>query len=542
MPQTREHVAIIDLLGVETGIVAITKTDLVEAEMVELVRDEVEELLAGTSIEGAECVAVSAKAGTGLDELLAAIDRAIEHAHAGQASLPMRLPVDRVFTIAGAGTVVTGTMWSGSAARDDRVEVLPSGIEARVRGVQVHSEQVDRAVAGQRVALNLAGIEKRDIARGDVVAAPDTLSITDRFDVVLTLLASEEEPLESDTRVHVHHGTRDVVGRVLLMDGDRLQPGETALAQLRLDAPLAPRYGDRFVIRSFSPVWTIGGGEILDVHPPRRTRPLPAERALLEALREHAVDEAAVLLVRSRGLPMGSAEVAATLGVSRSDVADALNASDLARVKAGGETRYVSQGALDAYLAAVEERLLAFHEAEPSATSLAKGALRDRIDARLDPKVFDALLELAAERGSAVVEGGGVRHPKAAASALADEEAARDAIAKLLAAQGLAPGSPAELASEAGVEAGVARKVLNALSDDGEAVRVASELYFSGDAIAAARERITAFLGEHDTMLAKEARDLLGTSRKYVVPLLEYFDTHGLTKRDGDVRVLRESG
>jgi selenocysteine-specific elongation factor len=293
MPQTREHLAIIDLLGIPKGIVAISKADLADDEWIALVSDDVERLLEGTSIEGARVVPVSARTGRGLPELLAALDDASDATPSRQASLPMRLPVDRVFTIAGAGTVVTGTMWSGTARRDDAVEVLPSGRSGRIRSVQVHSLVVDEATAGQRVALNVAGLDRDEIARGDIVAAPGTLSVTDRFDGRFTYLPGNEKPFETGTRVHVHHGTREVLGRVLLMDDlGELHPGHSALVQVRLEEPLAPRYDDRYIVRSYSPVSTIGGGVVLDVLPPRRTTLRESERGLLEALARHDLSSA----------------------------------------------------------------------------------------------------------------------------------------------------------------------------------------------------------------------------------------------------------
>ncbi len=337
MPQTREHLAIIDLLGVERGVVALTKSDLVDSEWVELVRADIEQLLAGTSIEGAPIVAVSSKTGAGLSELLAVLDDVAVDAPSKHAELPLRLPVDRVFTIAGAGTVVTGTMWSGSATKDDPVEVYPSGVEARVRGVQVHSEHVERAHAGQRVAMNIAGVEREQISRGDIIAAPGTLTVTDRFDARFTYLGipGDDKPFESGTRVHVHHGTREVLGRVLLIERESLAVGESSLAQVRLEAPLAPRYEDRFIVRSYSPVFTVGGGMVLDALPPRRTVLKPHERELLEALLAHDLSSASVGLLASRALPMTSAQVAAALGVPRPRVADELNKGE-ARTDQGG--------------------------------------------------------------------------------------------------------------------------------------------------------------------------------------------------------------
>ena len=541
MPQTREHLAIIDLLGIPRGIVAITKSDLADEDWIELVHDEVESLIEGTSIQGSPIIPVSSKSGAGLPDLLAAIDELSDEAPSRQSKLSMRLPVDRVFTISGAGTVVTGTMWSGTARRDDPVEIMPGGTRARIRGVQVHSETVDEAHAGQRVALNIAGVEKSEISRGDIIAAPDTLTVTDRFDARVTYLgAGGEKVFESGARVHVHHGTREVLGRVLLMDDEALAPGQSALAQVRLEEPLAPRFDDRFIIRSYSPVFTIGGGTVLDVLPPRRTKLREHERELLDALVAHDLSAASVGLLGARALPMTSLQTAAALGVQRSQVADELNRAKLERFKVGSDTYFVTPEAQQGLLHRIEAELLAFHEESPKATGIAAAALRDRVDRRLDAKVFDALLALAVEAGTAALDAGAVRHPKAAVSALAEEATAREALGPLLAAQALAPMGVTALAEEAGIDVGVARKVLTKLVAEGTVVRLGPELHFDAAAMAAARDSIETHLRANGEMLAKDARDLLGTSRKYVVPILEYLDAQGLTKRDGDVRVLRK--
>jgi selenocysteine-specific elongation factor len=540
MPQTREHLAIIDLLGISRGVVAVTKSDLADPEWLAMVEDDVVRLLKGTSIEEAPVVAVSSKTGQGLDELRAALDAVAGEAPARQAGLPMRLPVDRVFTIAGAGTVVTGTMWSGKVRRDDPVEVLPSGRTGRVRGVQVHSEVVIEASAGMRVAINVAGLDRHEIERGDILAAPGSLQVTDRFDALFKYLPGNEKPFESGVRVHVHHGTREVIGRVLLMDGsDELEPGGTALAQIRLEQPLAPRYDDRFIVRSYSPVSTIGGGTILDALPPRRTHLREAERELLEALRAHDLSGAATGLLVSRGVPMTSAEAAAALGLPRAGVADDLNRGPFEHLKVAGETYFVTAEGLDRLVSGTLAQLIRFHEEHPKSTGIAAGALRDRVDRRVAPKVFDAVLDHAATRGLVRVTGGEVRHPQAAAAALQQEDEALATLLPLLDAQGLATGTVAELAQAAGVDVGVARKALTKLVAAGRVVRLGPDLHFSADAVEAARARIVEFLEANETMLASDARDILGTSRKYVVPLLEYFDAKGITKREGDSRTLR---
>lgn len=541
MPQTREHLAIIDLLGIDRGIVALSKSDLAEPDWVDLVAEEISTLLEGTGLAGAPIVPVSAKTGAGLDELRAALDTLAKAAPSRQAALPMRLPVDRVFTISGAGTVVTGTMWSGSASRDDAVELYPSLREGRIRGVQVHGEQVEKAHAGQRVALNIAGLDTDQISRGDIVAAPGTLTVSDRFDARFTYLGfpGEDKPFESGVRVHVHHGTREVLGRVLLMGAERLAPGESAFAQLRLEEPLAPRYDDRFIVRSYSPMFTIGGGVVLDVLPPRRTTLKDHERSFLDALEAHDLAGAAVDLLASRAVPMSSTEVAAAIGVPRAQVADDLNRAKLERIKLGKETLFVTPEALVTLLDSIETELLAFHEREAQATGIAAAALRDRVDRRLPAKVFDALVDLAAQAGRAAVTGGSVRHPKAAVSALAQEQQARTGLLGALERQGLAPESVVDLAQGAGVDKPLAQKVLNALVNEGEVVRLGGDMHFGRAAIDAAAAAIRTHLKGAGQASAADLRDVLGVSRKYAIPLLEYFDAQGLTRREGELRVLR---
>ena len=543
MPQTREHLAIVDLLGIDRGVVALTKADLVDEDWLELVRADIEALLRGTGIEGAPIVPVSSKTGAGLPDLLEALDSLATETPSRQANLPMRLPVDRVFTISGAGTVVTGTMWSGTASKDDPIEVLPGGLTGRVRGVQVHGVGVDKAHAGQRVAMNVAGVERDEIDRGDIIAAPGTLTVTDRFDARFTFLGipGDERPFQSGTRVHVHHGTREVLGRVLLMEADSLQPGQSALAQVRLEDSLAPRYEDRFIVRSYSPVYTIGGGVVLDALPPRRTTLKPHERELLDALVAHDLSSASVGLLAARGLPMTSAQVAAALGVPRPQVADELNRAKLERLKVGGETAFIAPEALEHLLAEIESELLAFHETEPKATGIATSALRTRVERRLTVKGFDAVLEEAVARGLVVSEKGQVRHPKAAVSALAAEQDAEDALVPLLDLQGLAPSGVVDLATQAGVDATIARRVLARLANEGKVTRLSGDMYFSNRAIEGARERLTDYLSARPQGASTpDLKEPLGVSRKYAVPLLEYFDAQGMTKREGDLRVLRK--
>lgn len=545
MPQTCEHLAILDLLGVERGVVALTKADLVDDEWASLVIEDVRALLGTTSLAGSPVIPVSSRTRAGLPELLAAIDEVAQSAEAKHANLPMRLPVDRVFTISGAGTVVTGTMWSGSAAKDDQVLIYPRGIEGRVRGVQVHGESVSKAQAGQRVAMNVAGVERDEISRGDIIAAPGTLTVTDRFDARFTYLGfpGDDKSFETGSRVHVHHGTREVLGRVLLMDGvASLAPGESAFAQIRLEQPLAPRYDDRFIVRSYSPVYTIGGGVVLDALPPRRTTLRPHERELLDCLLARDLSSASVGLLASRAIPMTSAEVSAALGVPRAQVADELNKASLERLKVGSETYFVTAAALESLVEHIEHELMAFHDADAKATGIATAALRDRVDRRLSGRVFDGVLDVAVQRGIAYADKGQVRHPKAAVSALAAEKEAAEELLPRIVEAGKTPPNLSELLAETGLDPTVARKAIASLVAEGALVRVSSDFHFSPAAIRELSDGITSYLsGCSEGATASDLRSALDLSRKYAIPLLEFFDAQALTRRDGDVRRLRKS-
>lgn len=544
MPQTREHLTILELLGVSRGVVAITKRDLVDEEWLELVKADIAELLATTALAGAPIVAVSSRTGEGLDELRAAIDTVAEQHEATRERAPFRLPIDRVFTITGSGTVVTGTMWSGLLHADDPVELFPAGLLGRVRAVQVHGEAVAEARAGQRVAVNIAGIGKDEIARGDVLAAPHSLSPTDRWDAWFTYVGAPgaDAPFESGSLVHVHHGTSEGVGRVLLANGlGALPPGASTFAQIRLEERMSPRYGDRFIVRSFSPVRTIGGGVVLNAAPPRRTNLDDAETRLLTALRDGDFASAAEGLVAVARQPIAAEQIASALGIPVADVVKALQRRDIAQIEAAGRELYLARAALESYLAAIDRELRAFHAENPQAADIATAALRDRVDKRLTAPVFDALLALAEARGMAKVSAGRVSHPEAAITAKAAEDEAAERLLSSIRAQGVTPASADQLIAESGIQRDVARKVLGRLVQSGQVVRIASDLHFSAEAIAELRGKVVAFLETHAEATAAELRDAMGVSRKYAIPLLEYFDAEGVTRRVGDSRTLGRS-
>ncbi len=544
MPQTEEHLAVLELLSIPSIVVALTKTDLVDEEWAAFMAEEVRGRLAQTPYAAAPVVGVSSRTGEGLDELkeeLARTARATSRAKAGSA---LRLPVDRVFTIKGSGTVVTGTLWSGEARTGDEVEVLPEGLRTRVRSVQVHSQPVDVARAGHRVALNLNALSTSDVRPGDFLASPGTVRATDRFDADLTYLGipgREGKALESGTRVHVAHGTRECVGRVLLMEGrESLAAGERALAQVRLDEPLPVAWRDRFVIRSYSPVHVVGGGVVLRAHPRRTTALGQADRTLLEALRAGGEADVAQAAFALCPLPVTSGELAETSGLAE-DVAarelEAMAAAGTAVRLDGPQPRFASRQSLQKHVAGLENALLTFHTKNPTLTGIAKDALRQQCLPRASSACFDAVLAHAAAQGSVVVSGGEVSHPKAGAGARAMEQQAADKLQAALAAAGKTPPTTPQLAADAGLEAPLARKALASLEKQGTVRRVDRDLCFDAAAFDALEACVRACLA-NGPATAAELRDAMGVSRKYAIPLLEYFDAQGVTRRDGDLRVL----
>ncbi len=554
MPQTEEHLAVLTLLGVPTCVVALTKCDLVDEEWRSFVADEVRSRLAATPYTDAAIVSVSSKTGEGLDELKDAIARAAKATRRRSDATAFRLPVDRSFTIKGAGTVVTGTLWSGQVRVGDEVEILPAGTKTRVRSIQVHGQSVDAAGSGHRTALNLNGVSTDEVRPGDMLAAPGTIRPSDHFDVELTYLGvpGSDKALESGARVHVAHGTREVIGRVLLMDAGKLAPGAKALAQLRTEEDLSVSRGDRFIIRSYSPVHVIGGGEVLRAHPRRSTNLTQGESALVEALRSGDAVAAAAAVLEEAAWPLGANDIARAAELSPASAQEAIAklvgdgravrigaAGRAAQTEREGVTLVATKRMLQKMDGALENALLKFHAANPEATGASKESLRSTLAPACPAPTFDALLAHAAEAGRVVVDGGEVSHPKAGAGARKMEEQTAAALLAALKSAGATPPTTKELIAQVGATQQMGYKALGALERDGRAVKVSDEFYFASSALdalaAAVRDKLATGAAS-----AAELKDAMGTTRKYAIPLLEHFDAIGLTRRAGEARELVE--
>ena len=547
MPQTIEHLAVLRTLGVKTLVVALTKTDLVDEEWIAFVSDEIRTWLADTPYANADIVPCSSRTGAGLDELRCALQKAAARTKHSKFGRQLRLPIDRVFTIRGAGTVVTGTLWSGTARPGDVAEVLPSGLTSRIRSVQMHGQPVDAAPAGNRVALNLPDLKKEQIHPGDFLAAPDSLQPTDRFDARVTFIdtAGQGKPLPSGTRMHIAHGTREVQGRVLFMDGlKELASGQSAFAQIRLEEPLPVSAGDRCVIRTWSPVSVAGGGCVLLSYPRRRTRLTPNERELLQASESGDLQTAAIDVVKAQAQPVGAAAVARAIGTEREPVRrmleEAVKNRKLIRLGEAGsaEATFATKSLRQRYVAGIERALVAFHAAHPGQAGLPKARLAQQVAPHLEATAFEALLGEAVHDGKAIVVGGQVGHPASQGAARKAQEQEAQTLLGALQAGGAAPTMPPKLFDEAGLGAKTGQHALTTLVRDGRAVHIAGDLYLAADALERCKQAVCVHLETGGAGTVAALKDAMGTSRRYAVPLLEYFDTQGVTVRSGDIRSL----
>jgi len=543
MPQTREHLEICSLLGVRAGLVALTKIDMVEPDWLDMVREEVAEYLKGSFLEGAPILPVSAHTGAGLPELKAELARMAAGYAPNRRSDLLRLPVDRVFTMKGYGTVVTGTLVSGKARVGDDITVYPAGLATKIRTLQQHGVQADEVPAGSRTAVNLAGVEVEQIARGDVLARPGSLFPSLAWDVELTCLASAPRPLRHRKEVHFHHGAREVMARVYMLEGESLEPGQTALCRIRFSEPLAGVFGDRVVARSFSPLRTIAGGRLLNPFPHRVKRFSPA----VEILRGLAVgtSEAVVLgqldLAGTEGLTFAQLLVATSLESKALEKALALMGGRQEALLVDREARLYISGKVAAALSeGLLTHLAAFHAREPMKPGVARGGLASTWGRRLAPKLFHFVLEGLLRKGAIAAEQELLRLPDHRVSLASDAASLRAKLLDAYDAGGLTPPNLKDVLDPLGVTFKEAAAVFKHLQDEGRLVKVAEGMYFSAAPLAELQRRVVAFFAGKDEMTPQDFREVSQLSRKYAIPLLEHFDKEKLTVRVGDSRRLRK--
>lgn len=538
MPQTIEHLDILTLLQVERGIIALNKIDLVEPEWRELVAEEIREQVSGTVLAGAPIVPVSAATGEGVDRLVALIDKLTAGEYRPKSSV-LRLPIDRVFAIQGHGTVVTGTLWGGKLTAGDAVTILPSERIARIRQVQVHGAPVESAEAGQRVALNLGGVEKEDIQRGEVVTAPGELAATRLLDLRLSVLARATQGVRHRDRIRLHAGTSEVLARVRLLDRDAAEPGEQAYAQLHLAEPVVVVRGDLVVVRSYSPARTLGGGRVLDAHPPRHRRLRDSTQAeLAREERGEPADLVALGLARTAGRPLTVERLARGVMLDRETVHKELERACRAGTAAGlGEDHYVDARAFAALVKASEGALAEYHERFPLRPGMPKEELRSRVAPRWEAKEFGLLLEAWQRQGRVKLLGQEVAAAGHDPAVSAEQERKLAAMAEAFINGGVTPPTLGELAPGLGVSEAAAGEMAARLVKEGRVVKVSDDLYYSAAALERVREVLREHFAAEKTLEASVFRDKLGATRKFAIPLLEYCDRLRWTRRVADVRI-----
>jgi len=536
-PQTREHFDICRLLHITRGITVLTKFDLVDPETLQVVRLEIEDFLRGSFLDPGHSpiVAVSSLTGAGLDRLKQELIKAAATVHAKDSGAIARLPIDRVFTMKGFGTVVTGTLISGTIRKDDELQIFPCGQRARVRGVQVHGQSAEEATAGERTALNLAGIGAAQLARGMALAPPTTFHATNRLDVSLSILQSAK-PLKDRARVHLHAYTSETIATVVLYDEKQIAPGQTSFAQLRLNDPVLLLPGDRFIIRQFSPVVTIGGGAVLDAAPLRRVSK-SAQQRLLGILASDA--PTSMLRARierrgARGLPIS--EAIAETGWRRKQIDNYLRDSvaEIAIISIGD--LLIVSSAIETMKSELESTLAKSHQQNPLVAGMNKEALREALDA--EPGVFGYVLDSLAHAKKLEIVGELVRLAGRGVVMKDEEAESKQVIEKAFAAAGLKVPALKDVLAGLKVDRARAQKLVTLLLRDKVLIKISDDLVFHSGALQALRRQLGTEKSKSPKMNVARFKDLTGVSRKYAIPLLEYLDRERVTRRVGDERVI----
>jgi len=544
MPQSREHLDVLELLGVERGVMVLNKVDLVEEDWLDLVEEELRDFTHGTFLQDAEIFRVSALSGEGVDPLRQRLLALAGDTEDKRADAPFRLPVDRAFVVKGFGLVCTGTVLAGSLGEGDRVEIMPEAREVRVRSMQEHGVAVDRVQAGDRAAINLAGVEQGQIERGDLLVAPEAFRPTQMLDVRLRLLQSSPMSIEPRTRVRLHLGTREIMARVVLPERKPLEPGEESVVQLRLEAPLVAAWGDRFVLRRYSPALTIGGGTVLDPHPAKHRRfdaDLLDHLRVLECGELRQVVERWILAVDDR--LKSERDLLGELGIGPERLQEILGelvaAGMVVRVDSEGRAQLLHSSVRGRWGEWIEAALADFHRSEPLKPGLRREELRSLSARYAQPELFDCVLRHLVDEGRVAMDGAVVRAASHGIRFTPEEEATRTEIEKRLNTTAFTDiPDAAGLARALAVEQQQIEALLRALQELEVVVSLEGGLLVHREALVLVQDRLRAYLQADGEITVAQFRELIGSNRKYAMALLGYFDAAGFTARDGDVRVL----
>jgi selenocysteine-specific elongation factor len=540
--QTREHFDILRLLGIETGLVALTKCDLVTPARLEEATREAADFVRGSFLEGQPIIPVSALTGAGLEALRAALLDIGRRVKPRQDCGYFRLPIDRVFSIRGFGTVIAGTVLSGEVRAGDTVEILPDGFEARVRGLQVHNAAADLSGIGRRTALNLPDVQKDRLRRGQTAARPGFLAPATRIDARLRLLEQAPVELKTRDRLRLDLGTDEVIARVILLDRDKLRSGESALAQFVLESPTAALYRDRFIVRTFSPLFTVGGGEVLDVAPARHKRLDPDA---LEAVRrlEGSLPEVVDQTFRNSAPRSRTAsEISLTLGLGARRVADAVSglvsAGRLVSIPGDKEERAVPVDSWNALKTRIVSAVRKYQERNPHRSEMPRADLKSQLLGGADQWTFRQAVEaLIGEHSLAAGESGGLTIPGHESRLGDEEQAAADRIEAIFRKAGFEPKPEEDVCRELRLPLNQFRKLMGLLVKQGRLVRLDPKITYHRDNLARARSAVLELIRRNGSVTIAQLKDALETSRKYACALLEHFDAAGLTVRRGDVHV-----
>ncbi len=541
MPQTREHVDICELLGLRKGIVAITKTDLADEEMQELVMEDIVDFLKGRTLEGAPIVSVSAATGENIDMLRETIRDVATSVEERSREGIFRLPVDRVFTLKGLGTIVTGTCISGAITVGEEVEIYPLMKRARVRSIQVYHEDVREAIAGQRTALNLQGLEREHIARGAVVARPGTLMEVKRVDATLQYLRLPLNPIKTDTTLRFHVATTQQEARCILLTKDVIEPGEELLVQFVFPSPIVALPGDRYVLRAPYTIQTVGGGTILDIEPTRHKRKSPSLPEILQVLRAPDLNAKAEYHILKGGFGgLRRQRLSLLLGVHHElseNILTALAHSGTA-VLVGKQAVHSSRFGL--YKESILQFLGEFHKKNPQKAGMSKEELRTRLP-DVEPQVFQAALDELVHLQKVEVEKDKVRLEGTRSMNDEKSEATAARLLDCLLKAGYSPEGLKEMAALLSEPEALLRDLVERLVFEGKVVKVKADLYYHPSVLEDLKQKVLNHLRKHKEMTPSDFKGTLNLSRKYMIPLLEYLDGIKLTIRVGDKRVLRNA-
>ncbi len=542
MPQTVEHLDILRLLDVKSGVVALTKVDMVDPEWLNVVEEDIRGRLEGTFLEKASVMRVDSVRGNGIQELKRALLSAVSRTEQKNTAVPFRLPVDRVFTKPGFGTIVTGTLVAGTMRVGDRVEILPMRLASRIRGLQTHGKKQETVEAGTRVAVNLAGVETESLERGALLVAPGTLAPTQIFDATLTMLESAPRPLANRARVRAYLGTAEILGRMQILGMETLEPGTKGFVQFRAEEPFACARGDRFVLRSYSPMTTFAGGVVLDTDPRRHKRMDPAVIATLHAKERGTPDD--LLESWLSALPWGASqkEAAKTLGISDAEAAGAVESL----IERGSVVSLAGDRLIHlihaAALASTTDRALAalmtWHAANPLRSGMPKEELRGSLGKHVDPRGFVALLIRWQADGKVTMDATTVRHAEFVVQLNPRQQALLERIVELFRSGGYSSPNLDEVSREIGAPPDAVFAMVRVAQDRGVLEKIADNLYYHRDIWEDAKRIVRERVAAEGSVTVSQFRDLTGSSRKYALPVMEHMDAVRFTQRVGDTRVL----